>query len=157
MKLPMVTKGGSDYKVPEPGIYKMELLAYSDPVASKFNEDKTRFSVTFGIVDDDDFDGAEVRAWYDYDMNEGKKLYKLVRALMGGAEIGDDDEIDLDALIGKRIMGTVDVVEKPRNDGMGMAKFANLMAAAPIKRKKVAEETAAPKRKSAWDDEEDAA
>lgn len=157
MKLPKLSTSTGEFVVPEPGIYKMELLSYTEPTPSAFDPEKLRFSMTFAIVDDEEFEGAEVRQFFGYSMHAKSKLLPVIKALLGGAEVSEDDEIDLDDLIGKRIMGTVDVTEKPRTDGMGTARFANLVAAAPLKRKKLAEETAAPKRKSAWDDEEDAA
>lgn len=150
MKLPKMSTSTGEFVVPEPGVYTMELLSYTEPAPSAFDPEKLRFSMTFGIVDDEEFEGAEVRQFYGFSMHPKSKLAPVVKALRGGMEIGEDEEIDLDELIGRRIMGTVDVVEKPRTDGTGTARFANLVAASPVKRRK----TEAAKTRPAWDDED---
>lgn len=162
MKLPKLTKSTGEFKVAEPGVYKMELVSYTEPVEDRFNPDRQRFSMTFSIIEDvqgdDEFAGCEVRQFFNYSMHERSKLVPVVQALLGGAEIDEDAELDLDDLIGRRVIGTVVISEKPRRDNPAeMARFANLASAAPIKKKKADAEAPAAKRKSAWDDEEDAA
>lgn len=162
MKLPKLSSSTGEFVVPEPGVYKMELVSYSEPEQSTFNPDKLRFSMTFTIIEDvqgdDEFAGCDVRQFFGYSMHPKSNLYPVVQALLGGGEIPDDVEIDLDEMIGRRILGTIAITEKPRRDNPSeIARFANLASAAPIKKKKVEAEAAAAKRRSSWDDEEDAA
>lgn len=160
MKLPKLSLSTGEYVVPEPGSYTMELASYTDPEPSSFDPDKLRFSMTFRIVDDADFEGVEVRQFYGWSMHASSKLFPVIRALRGGAEIDEDDEIDLDELIGRKVVGMVEVVEKPRRDNPAeMARFANVVGVSPLRRKKEAAPAGATngKRKPAWEDDEDAA
>lgn len=158
MKLPKISSSTGEFKVADEGAYKMEFTAYTEPSTDRFNENRMRFMMTFTIVEDmegdTEFAGCEVRQFFSFSMHENSKLRPVVQALMGGAEIGEDDELELDELIGRRIIGTVTHSLKPRRDNpTEMARFANLGSATPIKKRKTTAD-AAVTRKQAWDDED---
>jgi hypothetical protein len=140
MKLPKPSDSSADFIVPDAGVYKMEFTDYDEPTLSKYKnertgEDQYRIKLVFTIRDEDsDFDGVDIYAWYGWSMHPKAKLYPIVKALVGG-EIADDDEPDLDELIGKFIMGTLDTVTK--DSDTGKRTYANLVAASPVRKKKV--------------------
>jgi hypothetical protein len=139
MKLPSPSSSTSEFIVPDAGVYKMEFTDYGEPVLGTFKkangEDAYRIKLVFTIRDEEsEFDGADIYAWYGWSMHPKAKLYPIVKALVGG-EIADDDEPDLDELIGKFIMGTLDVVTK--DSETGKRTYANLIAASPVRKKKI--------------------
>lgn len=134
MKLPRVVDSHGEFIIPDPGVYQMEFAAYGEPQPSRFDDGKLRIPLTFRICDGDEFDGAEIRQWYGWTMHPQSRLYPVIKALLG-RDPEEDEEIDLEDLIGRRIMGTVEIVEKPSTNGNGTARFANLVAAAPVRRK----------------------
>lgn len=152
----------------EEGIHKMRLTGVSDPVLSSFKkpngDDKWQVILTFQIDDEDsDSDGEELRFYASISMHPKSNMYPVVKALLGGQEIDADQEIDLDDLIGKHVLGTVTHVQKPsRNNPGQMATFANLTGFAPLRKKKKTVEPApsktakpAPKAAAQTDDDED--
>lgn len=159
MKLPKPSDSGGDFVVPEPGVYKMEFTDYDEPVLSTFKkkngDDQYRIKLVFTIRDEEsDYDGEEIWAWYGWSMHEKSHLYPVIKALLG-RDIEDDEEPDLDELLGKFIMGTLD--NKTKDNGK---TFANLIAASPVRRKgKEAKAPAkpAPKAEESDETEEDAA
>jgi hypothetical protein len=140
MKLPKPADSTADFVVPDAGVYRMEFTDYDEPALSKYKnertgEDQYRIKLVFTIRDEEsEFDGVDIYAWYGWSMHPKAKLYPIVKALVGG-EIADDDEPDLDELIGKFIMGTLDTVTK--DSDTGKRTYANLVAASPVRKKKV--------------------
>lgn len=135
-KLPSPAQSQSEFVLPEEGVYTVELVDYDGPKPSTFDVDKETIELHFAIRDDDDYDGVKIRQYFGYTMHERSKLYGAVKALIGG-QIDDDDELDLDDLMGKRALGTVTIKEKPRRDNPAeMARFPRLDAFSPIRKKK---------------------
>lgn len=173
MLLPRKSESTGDFVVPEDGIYTMELIGFDEPVESAFDPEKQRIKLKFQIVEDEEYDGVEVHQWYGLSMHIRAKLYPVIKALRGGEDIDEDEEVDLEDLIGKKIQGTLEQITKPRRDDASQtATFANLVAASPLRRKKTAvgtgssvQEAKADQRKkqqeideaSVWDEDEDVA
>jgi hypothetical protein len=147
MKLPAPSASTADFIVPDAGVYKMEFTDYDEPILSTYKNEKTgeakyRIKLVFTIRDEEsEFDGADIYAWYGWSMHPKAKLYPIVKALVGG-EIAEDDEPDLDDLVGKFIMGTLDTVTK--DSEMGKRTYANLIAASPVRKKKKVVKPAPP-------------
>lgn len=133
--LPSRNQSKGDFQIPDEGVYTAEFTAYGEAQVSQFDANKQRIELTFTIVDDDDFDGVEVKQWFGLTMHEQSHLYPVVKALLG-EEVDPDDEIDLEDLIGKRCQIAVVHKTKPRKDGSGEATFANIDSATPLRRKK---------------------
>lgn len=161
MKLPKPSDSGSDFVVPDAGVYRMEFTDYDDPVLSTFKkqngDDQYRIKLVFTIRDEEsEFDGAEVFAWYGWSMHPKAKLYPIVKALLG-RDIEDDEEPDLDDLTGKFIMGTLDNVTKDTDSGK--RTYANLIAASPVRKKKTdakpAPKAAKPEPEPVADEDDD--
>lgn len=142
----------------------MEFTNYEGPMLSTFKsdkgEDQYRIKLLFAIRDEDsDFDGQVISAYYGYSMHPTmSKLYPIVKALLGH-EPEDDEDVDLDELTGKFIMGTLDNKTKEK-DGQKRT-YANLIAASPIRKKKAGPKLPPPvkdEEEELWDDDsEDAA
>lgn len=166
----------TEFVVPDAGVYLMEFVAYDEPAPSSFDPDKESIKLKFRIVDED-YEGVELKQTYGWSTHPKSKLYPVLKALNGGADI-DFDEADedgnypdLDDFLNKRFLGTIDTVTKPRRDNpKETATFANLVAASPVKKKKRTEpetgqtlDQAKKKRvaeqkgddEDTWDDEED--
>lgn len=138
MKLPKPSDSNADFKVPEPGVYRMRLTDYDEPVVSTFKkkngDDQYRIKLVFTIEDpESDFHAEEIWAWFGWSMHPKSRLYPVVKALLA-RDIDEDEEPDLDDLVGKAIMGTVDNTTRTV-DGMEKT-YANLVAASPVRRKK---------------------
>jgi hypothetical protein len=149
MKLPKPSESKGDFQVPDPGVYRMEFTSYDEPELSRFKkengDDAWRVKLEFVIRDEEsDFDGSKVMAWFSWSMHPKSKLYPIVKAMLG-REIDDDEEPDLDELIGTHIMGTLDHKTSKRDDGSERT-FANLIAASPVRKKKPS--LAAPPKKA---------
>jgi hypothetical protein len=159
MKLPKVSESNAEFIVPDAGVYKMQFTEYDDPILSTFKktngEDQYRIKLVFTIRDEDsEFDGADIYAWYGWSMHAKSKLYPIIKALVG-REIGEDEEPDLDDLLNNYIMGTLDVVTKPGDNGP--RTYANLVAASPVRKKKVVKPAPPPvveDDEELWDDED---
>lgn len=139
MKLPKVADSQAGFVIPDAGVYKMEFTDYDDPVLSTFKStsgnDQYRIKCVFTIRDEDsEFDGVEVFAWYGWTMHPKGKLYPIVKALLG-RDIEEDEEPDLDDMVGRFIMGTLDNVTKTGSDGQPRT-YANLIAASPVRKPK---------------------
>lgn len=144
MLLPRKSEATSEFIVPEDGVYTLELIGFDDPVASSFDADKERIKLKFAVIDDEEYDGVEVHQWYGVSMHVRARLYGVVKALRGGADIDEHEDIDLEDLIGKKVQGTLEQVTKPRRDNPEeKVTFANVVSVAPIRRKKNAVGTGA--------------
>lgn len=132
----------TEFQVPDPGVYLMEFVAYDEPGPSVYDPDKESIKLKFRIVDED-FEGLELKQTYGWSTHPKSKLYPVLKALNGGADIDFDEPDedgyypDLDDFLNKRFLGTIDTVTKPRRDNpKESATFANLVAASPVKKKK---------------------
>lgn len=164
--LPKPSDSTADFIVPDAGVYRMEFTKYEGPSLSTFKndkgEDQYRIKLFFCIRDEEsDFDGQAISAYFGYSMHPTmSKLYPIVKALLGH-EPDEDEDVDLDELVGKFIMGTLDNKTKEK-DGQKRT-YANLIAASPIRKKKAAPkvETSPPPKDEGdelfGDEEEDAA
>jgi hypothetical protein len=143
MRLPKPSNSTAEFTVPDAGVYKMEFTDYDEPAISQYKkkngDDQWRIKMVFTIRDDDDYEGEEIWAWYGWSMHPKAKLYPIIKALLG-REIEEDDEPDLDDLVGKHIMGTLDNVTKTTENGT--RTYANLIAASPVRKAKVKPVTA---------------
>lgn len=135
--LPSRNASKGEYQIPDEGSYVAEFTAYGEAQVSQFDANKQRIELTFTIVDDEDFEGLEIKQWFGLTMHEQSKMYPVVKALIGG-DVDPDEEIDLEDLIGKRCQITVTHTTKPRKDGTGEATYANIDSATPLRRKKKA-------------------
>ena len=169
-KLPSQNSSVADFVLPEEGIYRMRLIEVSEPILSQFKkkngDDKFQVIMTFKIDDDEsDSDGEELIYYASISMHPKSSMYAPVKALMGGVEIDPDDEIDLDELVNKYVLGTLTHVTKASTRTPGtMATYANITGFAPIRKKKKAvaadpEKPAKPAPKTEedeiWDDNDD--
>lgn len=147
MRLPKPSASTSEFVVPDAGVYTMEFTDYNEPEISMYKkangEDQWRIKLVFTIRDDDDYAGEEIWAWYGWSMHPKAKLYPIVKALLG-RDIDEDEDPDLDDLLGKRIMGTLDNVTKTTENGT--KTYANLVAASPVRKAKVKAPTSAASR-----------
>lgn len=135
-KLPSPAQSQTEFVLPDPGVYTVEFTDYDGPKPSSFDADKETIELTFTIREDEDYEGQKIRQYFGFSMHPQAKLYGAVKALVGG-EIDEDEELDLDDLLGKRAMGTVTIKEKPRRDNPSeMARFPRIDAFSPIRRKK---------------------
>lgn len=136
-QLPRKSESTGEFITPDAGVYTLEFMGYDDPVPSSFDEDKLRMKLKFEVVDDEEYEGVTVNQWYGVSMHVRSKLYPVIKALRGGQEIDEDEDINLDELIGARIQGTLDKIEKPdKNDPTRTIEFPVLVAASPIRKKK---------------------
>ena len=162
MKLPKPSDSNADFVVVDEGVYRMEFSKYEGPLESAFKNDdgspKFRVKLFFTIRDEEsDFDGETVSQYFGLSMHPTKsKLYPIIKAI-AGKEPDEDEEFDLDGLVGRHIMGTVGHTKKVK-DGQEMV-YANLTSAAPIRKKKAVATPPPPpaEEDDPFDEDEDAA
>lgn len=133
--LPIPSESKAEFTVVEPGVYTLEFTNYDGPMTSNYDPDKETIQLEFTVRDDDEFDGSKIKQYYGFTMHPTmSKLYPVVKALLGGT-IDDDAELELSDLIGRKVLGTIDTVTKPRKDNpKEMSTFARLVSAAPLRR-----------------------
>ena len=124
------------YPVPEPGPYTARLVGWSEPEPSKYADRDTGeypmvVKLRYAILDWDEGDFEIASKKVDPRFPDGKELSKHLKALLGRTP-DDDEEIDLEALIGKRV-GIVVV----HND-TGERTYANIDTIYPEKKAKKA-------------------
>lgn len=162
MKLPKPSDSNADFVIVDEGVYRMEFTKYEGPLESTFRNDdgspKFRVKLFFTIRDDEsDFDGEVVSQYFGYSMHPTKsKLYPIVKAI-AGREPDEDEELDLDELLGRIVMGTVGHDKKVK-DGQERI-YANLVSASPVRKKKSAAAPPPPpvEEDDPFEEEEDAA
>jgi hypothetical protein len=131
----------------EDGIYKVKLTKWQEKDGKNGG---SYYNFAFQIVENEDFDGEYVGHNAPGDLKVGNKLYKILTALNGGAELEINDEIDLDDYKGKKCMVTVTSDED--------SEYAKIVSFKAIKKKVVTEdEEPAPKKKVVTEDEEEPA
>jgi hypothetical protein len=153
---PRPSESKSDFTLPDEGVYTVQFVDYEGPMPSTFDRTKENIMLQFEIVDDDDFEGSKIKQYFGWSMHPTmSKLYPFICALYG-KKIGDEDQVDLDELIGTRVNGTVIHIEKPdKNNPSQMVTFARLASVAPIRRKRpAAEPKPAPKPEPEYDEEQ---
>lgn len=139
-----------DFIKPDPGVYTATVTEVSDIFKQSYQggPEKDRIYIVYTIVDDEDFDGAELRAYYGYTFHPQGKLIGTVEAIIG-RELDDDEEFSheefIDLLLDKRCQITL-ADGNPKADGR---VYSEVVAVAPIRKKKAVK--AVPK-----DDEADA-
>lgn len=135
--LPKPSESQGDFTLPDPGMYKVEFVGYDGPEQSTFDPEKSIVWMKFNILEDEDFQGTQIKQLYGWSMHPTmSKLYPVVKALNGGT-YDDDAELDLDDLIGNLMMATVEHVEKASRNNPGETRtFARITGAAPVRRKK---------------------
>lgn len=115
----------------EPGVYEAEFIGYDGPKPSP------RFAGQEVIILDfesEDMDYAgNLNRMYSYSMREGGDLYKAVSAL-AGHNIADDEDVDLDELIGAKVMLTIEENRKTGKNGTEMS-FPKIASVTPIRKK----------------------
>lgn len=130
----LITKGGGAV-CPQADVYILELVERGEPeLRPKFDDpDKTvrRIKLTFAIRDYDvpeadpadvdeagqplepaDWNDVEISDFYTLTLGSQSKLLPVVEAL-AGRKVADDEELDLDGLIGSRMKATV----RPKANG----------------------------------------
>lgn len=135
--LPKPSESQGDFTLPDPGMYTVELISYDGPEQSMYDAEKSIVWLEFNILNDEDFQGTTIKQLYGWSMHPTmSKLYPVIKALNGGT-YDDDAELDLDDLVGNRMMATVEHVEKASKNNPGETRtFARITGAAPIRRKK---------------------
>lgn len=154
--LPKPSESQGDFTLPDPGMYTVEFIGYDGPEQSTFDPEKSIVWMRFNIINDDDFQGTEIKQLYGWSMHPTmSKLYPVVKALNGG-QYDDDAELDLDDLIGNTMLATVEHIEKAsRNNPGEMRTFARITGAAPVRRKKAKPAPKPPVEDDEFEDDED--
>lgn len=144
----MVTLSKSSTIVPDAGAYELELVKYSDIVQMASYDDPAKMVnkiyLTFAVVnfdfdpeyDETDWNGVEFDVLYTASLHKRANLSPVVAALMNLDSVEDiPDDVELEALKGKRITATI---------GKTPGGYAKLSGAAPARRKKKSRPAAAP-------------
>lgn len=130
--LPKPSESTGDFIVPEPGVYTLEFVRFEGPRETTY-EGKTRevIDLFFEIMDDDEYAGVELKRTCGWTMHKTRStLYPIVCALFG-REIADDEDANLEDVIGTQVDGTIVNTSKPsRNDPSKTMTFANIDAIA---------------------------
>lgn len=146
MQLPKPKAGAEDFIIPDDGVYRCEFSQCKDPEPSRFPNDKGEYPLRFETVwtvrePESEFDGAEVREWFNWESctHERSKFYPFLKALLGrDYDEDEDDELDINDLLGKHVMLTLTTVTKKNAQGQERT-FSKPSGAAPIRKKKAAE------------------
>jgi hypothetical protein len=148
--LPKPSDSTGDFVVPEPGVYTLEFTHYDGPKQSPWDEEKQVIDLHFEIVDDDEYGGHKMKKTCGWTMHKTmSSLYPMVCALFG-REIEDDEDVNLDDVIGVKVDGTIINTRKPskRNPGQEVV-FANIDSIAKKRGRRQATSTDNPFKKDA--------
>lgn len=135
--LPRPSESTGDFIVPEPGAYNVEFTDFEGPLESTKFPGSQSVKLEFEILDDEEFEGVKIKQYYGWSMHKSRsRLYPVVKAMMG-RDIEDDEDVELDDLIGAKVVATLSVGERPdRNDPSKKFTFAQIDSIAPVRKKK---------------------
>ncbi len=104
-------QSGTDWVLPDEGFYTFELTGVREPRTepNRYKPDEMRTSVAleWTIRGDEDYEGVNFLNFYTFSLHDLATLTKYVKALRGGQPFEEDEDLDLEDLIGKRIQGTI--------------------------------------------------
>lgn len=135
--MPTIAKSSqtTDYPVPDEGVYVFELKAVREPTTApntfpgREGTMRTSVPLLWVVRDDEDFGGMEVLNFYTLTMGNTQmpsKLRPFVKAMLGREIDDENDAIDLEGLVGRRIQATVSHYTK--NNGTIGAKLESPIA-----------------------------
>lgn len=143
VQLPKPEQAVRDYLLPAEDQYTVVLDHLGEVTPSKFADKDGNFpleqSFFFKIVDDEEFDGVELRvfvrmSWWDGSVGQPSKSYLIAKAMLGD-QLDYDNPPDTDDLVGMRCKANVVHKSSVGTDG-GTRTFANLTGWAPMRRRK---------------------
>ena len=143
VQLPKPEQAVRDYLLPAEVQYTVVLDHLGEVTPSKFADKDGNFpleqSFFFKIVDDEEFDGVELRvfvrmSWWDGSVGQPSKSYLIAKAMLGD-QLDYDNPPDTDDLVGMRCKANVVHKSSVGTDG-GTRTFANLTGWAPMRRRK---------------------
>ena len=145
VQLPKRQESQSEFLIPDEGTYKLKLDRLSEVRLGKFADKDGNFhdeqEFYFHIIDDDDFDGCELREFVRVDTfydGEGggqpAKIFLIAKALLG-AEFDPDEPPDTDELVGRKCLGNVTHKKSIALDG-STRTYARISAFMPVRQKR---------------------
>lgn len=154
--LPKPSESQGDFVLPDPGMYTVEFTEYEGPQQSNYDPNKQVIYLKFNILNDEEFQGLQIKQLYGWSMHPTmSKLYPVIKALNGGT-YDDNAELDIDSLIGRTMLATVEHIEKPSKNNPGdKMTFARITGAAAIRRKKKATPPPPPPVEDEFEDDEE--
>ena len=104
-------QGDAGWILPDEGFYTFELTGVREPRTepNRYKPDEMRTSVAleWTIRNDEDYEGVDFLNFYTLSLHEKATLTKYVKALRGGADFEEDEDLDLESLVGKKIQGVI--------------------------------------------------
>lgn len=144
VQLPRKEESTSEWLLPDEGNYTLILDRLSEERPSKFEDKDGNYppeqEFYFKIVNDEDFDGVELRVYvrtntfYDGSgAGQPAKAYLIAKALLA-EKFDPDNPPDTDDLVGLKCTGTVVHKKSMASDGTTRT-FANLTGYAPLRKR----------------------
>ena len=114
-------QGNGDWVLPDVGFYTFELTDVREPRTEpnpfKEGEMRTSIALEWTIRGDEEFDGVDFLNFYTLSLHEKANLTPFVLALRGGKAFEEDEDLDLEEYIGRKIQGTITHREKKDKSG----------------------------------------
>lgn len=132
--LPKPSDSTGDYMLPDPGVYKVVFYDFEGPIDSTRFPGSQSVILKFRIIDDDEYEGIEVKQYYGWSMHKTKaQLYPVVKTL-AGRDIDDDENFLLEDLINTEVNATISHGSRPdKKDPTKTFTYAQIDSIAPLR------------------------